>query len=115
MFRLYLKILALNIGLSNFIVLTVAYTNGGAVKSADFFFPAAIQFLVVTVIFVMLDLVKTHAHRAPEEIHQAQPALRIGSIADPATRRGFYVSRTVSAGFAPARQNSIKGHSIKGQ
>jgi hypothetical protein len=58
MFPLYLKILALNIGASNFVVLVVAFARGGTLRSVEFVFPAAIQFLVVTLIFIVLDLVR---------------------------------------------------------
>jgi len=60
MWSLYLKILALNIGLSNFIVLVAGFVRGQAFKSGDFLFPATIQFLLLSVIFLVLDLVRIH-------------------------------------------------------
>jgi hypothetical protein len=79
MFALYLKILALNIGLSDFVVLLAALVQGGVLKLNDFVFPAAIQFLLVSVIFIVLDLLREREDQAevdsPAHVPKAVPVV----------------------------------------
>jgi hypothetical protein len=105
MFRLYLKILALNIGVSNFVVLLAALTNGNALKSGDFLFPAAIQFHLVTLIFIVLDLLRAHPGQAAALAHQpdAQPADERTTGKTPI--RDSHLSRFSAGSFGAAKQN----------
>jgi hypothetical protein len=63
MWSLYGKILALTIGVSNFSVLALAPALGHALKSWDFLAPAFIQFLLVSLVFLWMELVRMHDAR----------------------------------------------------
>ncbi len=95
MWSLYLKILALNIGLSNFIVLVAGFVRGQAFKSGDFLFPATIQFLLLSVIFLVLDLARIYDAKSGGRVEP--PSLRPTPVPVPATiqrpRRDFGGSR----------------------
>ena len=54
MFAFYLKVLGLNLGVSNCGLLVFAFTQ--AVQARDFLFSNAIVFLIITLIFISLDL-----------------------------------------------------------
>ncbi len=56
MFAFYLKVLGLNLGVSNCGLLMFAFTATQAVQTRDFLFSNAIIFLIITLIFVLLDL-----------------------------------------------------------
>jgi hypothetical protein len=56
MFAFYLKVLGLNLGVSNCGLLMFAFTGVQAVQRRDFLFANAIVFLIITLIFVSLDL-----------------------------------------------------------
>lgn len=104
MFALYLKILALNIGVSNFVVLMVAMAKGDALRFTDFAFPAAIQFLLVSMIFIVLDLL-----RPPGQTETGFTQTRAEPAASRPELRSFRSLRFVAVGLAAAKQNSAKG------
>jgi len=56
MFAFYLKVLGLNLGVSNCGLLMFAFADAQAVQPRDFLFSNAIIFLLITLIFVSLDL-----------------------------------------------------------
>ena len=56
MFAFYLKVLGLNLGVANFGLLMFAFAGTQAAKPRDFLFSNAIVFLIITLIFVSLDL-----------------------------------------------------------
>jgi hypothetical protein len=56
MFVFYLKILGVNLGITNFVLLMAAFLRNGAFSSSDFALLNAIHFLTVTLIFISLDL-----------------------------------------------------------
>ena len=56
MFAFYLKVLGLNLGVSNFGLLVFAFAGTQAVQARDFLFSNAIVFLIITLIFISLDL-----------------------------------------------------------
>lgn len=53
MFRAYVNILAIILGLSNFAVLASALGSGRDVTAQDLLVPAAVLFLLVSLVFVM--------------------------------------------------------------
>ena len=56
MFAFYLKVLGLNLGVSNCGLLTIAFAGAQPVQARDFLFSNAIVFLIITLIFISLDL-----------------------------------------------------------
>ncbi len=56
MFAFYLKVLGLNLGVSNCGLLVFAFAGTQAVQARDFLFSNAIVFLIITLIFISLDL-----------------------------------------------------------
>jgi hypothetical protein len=65
MFTFYLKVLGLNLGVTNFVLLMAAFVHGG-LQAGDFIFPNAIHFVSVTLIFISLDLFATDHFRNSE-------------------------------------------------
>jgi hypothetical protein len=63
MFRLYLEILTLNVGLSVFAVLALATVSGHAWTSNDFIFPVAIQVLLTSLVFILRGLLRQYEAR----------------------------------------------------
>jgi hypothetical protein len=63
MFRLYLEILALNVGVSSFAVLAVAAVRGQAPAAQDLIFSAAVQVLFVSLVFALRKLLRMHDDR----------------------------------------------------
>ncbi len=63
MFREYITILAFVLGLSNFAVLALAEGSGHALVARDLLVPGAILFLLVSLVFVLLKLVRLHDSR----------------------------------------------------
>jgi hypothetical protein len=55
MLSFYLKVLGLNLAVTNFALLMMAFV-AGSVHATDFLFLNAIHFLTVTLIFIFLDL-----------------------------------------------------------
>ena len=60
MWALYMEILTLTIGLSSFIVISLATVTGHSLHSRDLLVPAAIQFLLVSLVFILRALVRLH-------------------------------------------------------
>jgi hypothetical protein len=56
MFAFYLKVLGLNLGVSNCGLLMFAFADTQAVQPRDFLFSNAILFLIITLLFISLDL-----------------------------------------------------------
>ena len=56
MFAFYMKVLGLNLGAANFGLLMFAFARIQTVQLRDFLFSNAIVFLIITLIFVSLDL-----------------------------------------------------------
>ncbi len=73
MFAFYLKLLGLNLGVSNFGLLMFAFADTQAVRPRDFLFSNAIVFLIITLIFVSLDLF------APGDLRNTEPARQISA------------------------------------
>jgi hypothetical protein len=63
MLRLYFNALAFGVGLSNFVILVLAVVRGHALTLRDFIFPALIQVLLVSLVFILLKLVQQHDAR----------------------------------------------------
>ncbi|HEY7405221.1 MAG TPA: hypothetical protein VIB39_16975 [Candidatus Angelobacter sp.] len=63
MFRAYVNILALSLGLSNFAVLALAMVSGHALISRDFIVPGAVIVLISSLVFFLLKLVRLHDTR----------------------------------------------------
>ena len=63
MFRLYLKILAVNVGISTFIVLAVAVMSGVSLTAEIFIFPTVIQVLMTSLVFILRKLLRLHEAR----------------------------------------------------
>lgn len=97
MFRAYINILAIFLGLSNFVVLASAWGNGRDVTARDFLIPAAILFLLVSLVFVLRIVLRlrdsrmiTRAlaqHRA--QIAHFKTALGVQSVTGPEFSRGL--------------------------
>ncbi len=69
MLVLYMKILGLNLAVTNFVLLMITFVVG-SVRSSDFLFLNAIHCLTVTLIFIFLDLSGSGVSRRPEETVQ---------------------------------------------
>ena len=63
MFRLYLDILAFNVGISVFVVLAVSVMSGIAVTVQIFIFPICIQVLMTSLVFILRTLLRLHDAR----------------------------------------------------
>lgn len=63
MFRLYLEIMSVNVGLSTLAVVVVTTGGGQAVTLKDFIFPVAIQLLVTSLVFILRALLRLHDAR----------------------------------------------------
>jgi len=63
MFRLYLEILAVNVGISVFAVLAVAAMSGIALTVRVFTFPIVTQALLTSLVFIFRELVRLHDAR----------------------------------------------------
>lgn len=63
MFRLYLDILAFNVGISVFVVLAVSVMSGIAVTAKIFVFPICIQVLMTSLVFILRKLLRLHDDR----------------------------------------------------
>ena len=63
MFRLYLDILAFNVGISVFIVLAVSVMSGIALTAEIFIFPIVIQVLMTSLVFILRTLLRLHDAR----------------------------------------------------
>jgi hypothetical protein len=63
MFRLYLEILALNVGISVFVVLAVAAMSGTAFAAEIFIFPIGLQVLMTSLVFILRKLLRLHDAR----------------------------------------------------
>jgi ABC-type protease/lipase transport system fused ATPase/permease subunit len=63
MFRAYVNILAITLGLSNFVVLASALGSGRDVTARDFLVPAAVLFLLVSFVLGVLKLVRLRDSR----------------------------------------------------
>ena len=63
MFRLYLEILAVNVGISVFAVLAVAAMSGIALTAEIFIFPICIQVLMTSLVFILRTLLRLHDAR----------------------------------------------------
>jgi hypothetical protein len=63
MFRAYINILALSLGLSNFAVLALAMVSNHALIPRDFILPGGILVLLVSLVFILLKLQRTHDTR----------------------------------------------------
>ncbi len=63
MFAFYMKVLGLNLAVTNFALLMIAFVVG-SVRASDFLFLNAIHFLMVTLIFIFLDLVASGVSRS---------------------------------------------------
>jgi hypothetical protein len=115
MFPQYLKVLALNFGISSFVVLMISFARESAIRLGDFLLPAAIQFLVVTVIFVMLDLLHVCSSKGLIELNKPDA----GKAVLKETPRSFYSSNPHSStqhslnldssNLGALKQNSAKG------
>ena len=71
MFAFYLKVLGLNLGVSNCGLLMFAFAGTQTVQPRDFLFSNAILFLIITLIFISLDLF------GPGERHSSEPSQQI--------------------------------------
>lgn len=63
MFRLYLEILAFNVGISVCIMLAVAAMSGIALTAEIFIFPTVIQVLMTSLVFLLRVLLRLHDAR----------------------------------------------------
>lgn len=63
MFRLYLEILVLNVGISTFVVLAVVAMSGIALTAEIFIFPIVIQVLMTSLVFILRKLLRLHDAR----------------------------------------------------
>lgn len=63
MFRLYLDILAFNVGISVFVVLAVSVMSGIALTAEIFIFPIGIQVLITSLVFILRTLLRLHDAR----------------------------------------------------
>lgn len=63
MFAFYVKVLGLILAVTNFALLMIAFVVG-SVRASDFLFLNAIHFLMVTLIFIFLDLVASGVSRS---------------------------------------------------
>ena len=63
MFRLYLEILVLNVGFSIFVVLAVSVMRGIALTAEIFIFPAVLQVLMTSMVFILRKLLRLHDAR----------------------------------------------------
>lgn len=94
MFRLYLEILAFNVGISVCVMLAVAAMSGIALTAEIFIFPIVIQVLLTSLVFLLRALLRMHdaritaralAHSTAEHLAVFNNALRT----QPAARAGF--------------------------
>ena len=63
MFRLYLEILAFNVGISASVVLAVAAMSGIALTAEIFIFPTVVQVLLTSLVFILRALLRLHDAR----------------------------------------------------
>ena len=63
MFRLYLEILAFNVGISVCVMLAVAAMSGIALTAEIFIFPIVIQVLMTSLVFILRKLLRLHDAR----------------------------------------------------
>ena len=59
MFAFYIRVLGLNVGIANFVLLMMGLVNDGLLKTRDFLFCNAILFVGISLIFISLDLFAT--------------------------------------------------------
>ena len=70
MFAFYLKVLGLNLGVSNCGLLMIAFAGAQPVQARDFLLSNAILFLIITLIFISLDLFGPGERRSSEPSRQ---------------------------------------------
>ena len=70
MLALYLKVLALTLGMTNTALLMFSFAGAAAVQVRDFVFSNAILFLTTTLIFISLDLFGPAEQRSAETSRQ---------------------------------------------
>lgn len=63
MFRLYVEILAFNVGISVCVMLAVAAMSGIALTAEIFIFPTVIQVLMTSLVFLLRALLRLHDAR----------------------------------------------------
>ena len=68
MFRLYLNILALSVSVSTFAVLAVSVLLGHAVTRHDLIFPTAMQVLLISLVFIVRELVRRYDARVAARV-----------------------------------------------
>lgn len=94
MFRLYVEILAFNVGISVCVMLAVAAMSGIALTAEIFIFPTVIQVLMTSLVFLLRALLRLHdaritaralAQSTAEQLAVFNNALRN----QPAGRAGF--------------------------
>ena len=70
MFAFYFKVLGLNLGVANCGLLMIAFAGAQPVQARDFLFSNAILFLIITLIFISLDLFGPGERRSSEPSRQ---------------------------------------------
>ena len=63
MFRLYLEILAFNVGIAVCVMLAMAAVSGIALTAEIFIFPTVIQVLLTSLVFILRALLRLHDAR----------------------------------------------------
>jgi ABC-type Fe3+-siderophore transport system permease subunit len=97
MFRSYVTVLAFSLGLSNFAVLAWASGNGHAASWRNFVISAVAVFLLVSLIFILLKLLRLHDSRIAAraltqrsaQIADFKNSLRNQTLSGPEFSRGF--------------------------
>ena len=73
MFAFYLKILGLNLGITNAGLLMLSFAGGASVQTRDFLLSNSILFLIITLIFISLDLF------GPGDLRNTEPSRQISA------------------------------------
>ena len=97
MFRAYINILAILLGLSNFVVLVSAWGSGRDVTALDFLVPAAFLLVVVSLVFGLRMLMRSRDSRIitraleqqRAQIASFKTALSNQSVTGPELSRGL--------------------------